>query len=76
MGYISKLDTKFVTFINRKYGTSFRCFETYSEWLYKAKNYSNTHYYIQLEKDLWEYSDFQTGSPRSKEKTTLKGRVK
>ena len=75
MGYISKLDTKFITFMNRKYGTSFRCFETYSEWLYKAKNYDKNHYYSQLENDLWEYSDFQTGSLRSKERNKLKGRV-
>ena len=72
MGYISKLDTKFITFINRKYGTHFRYFDAYSEWLYKAKNYSNVHYYSQLEKDLWEYSDFQTGTPRSKERNTAK----
>jgi len=72
MGYISKIDTKFITFINRKYGTTFKYFDDYIEWLYKAKNYSNTHYYTQLEKDLWEYSDYQTGTPRSKGRSSTK----
>jgi len=72
MGYISKLDTKFVTFINRKYGTSFRYFDAYVEWLYKAKNCNKEYYYSQLERDLWEYSDFQTGTPRSKERSITK----
>ena len=69
MGYISKLDTKFITFINRKYGTDFKYFDNYVLWLYKAKNNDNDKYYAQLEKDLWEYSDFQTGTPRSKSKS-------
>jgi hypothetical protein len=65
MGYISKLDTKFITFINRKYGTTFKYFDDYIVWLYKAKNDNKEHYYTQLEKDIWEYSDYQTGTPRS-----------
>ena len=72
MGYISKLDTKFITFINRKYGTTFDYFDDYILWLYKAKNNDKEKYYSQLERDIWEYSDFQTGSPRSKERINKK----
>ena len=68
MGYISKLDTKFITFINRKYGTDFKYFDDYILWLFKAKNDDKDKYYAQLEKDLWDYSDYQTGTPRSNSK--------
>ena len=66
MSYISKIDTKFITFINRKYGMTFNYFDDYILWLYKAKNDDKDKYYSQLEKDLWEYSDFQTGKPRDR----------
>jgi len=72
MSYISKIDTKFVTFINRKYGTTFNYFDDYILWLYKAKNNNKENYYCQLEKDLWEYSDYQTGTPRSNGRSSTK----
>lgn len=68
MSYISKLDTKFITFINRKYGTTFKYFDDYIVWLYKAKNNNDDKYYSQLEKDIKEYSDYQTGSPRERKR--------
>ena len=63
MGYISKFDTKFITFVNRKYDKAFDYFDDYVVWLYMQKK-DETTYYAQLEMDLWEYSDFQTGKPR------------
>lgn len=65
MSYISKIDTKFITFINRKYNKDFKYFDDYILWLYDSKP-NEGEYYAQLEKDLWEYSDYQTGTPRSK----------
>ena len=67
MGYISKLDTKFVTFVSRKYDRVFNYFDDYVVWLYNIKK-NEEKYYAQLEMDLWEYSDSQTGSPRSRGK--------
>lgn len=70
MGFISKLDTKFVTFMNRKYHDHNVCFEfidDYRLWLYEDYCvYDSTLYYKQMEKDLQEYSDFQTGRERDK----------
>ena len=65
MGYISKYDTKFITFINRKYKTSFDYFDDYGLWLYD-KFVNDEEYYCQLEKDIIEYSNFQTGLPKDK----------
>ena len=69
MGYISKIDTKFITFINRKYSKSlkktFDYFDDYALWLYDIKG-NDEDYYAQLEMDLWEYSDYQTGTPRDR----------
>lgn len=73
MGYISKIDTKFITFINRKYNKSFNYFDDYIIWLYRMKRNNQSDYYAQLEEDLWQYSDFQTGTPRSKERRKNKG---
>lgn len=77
MSYISKYDTKFVTFANRKYKDYNVCFEYFDDyilWLYyDYLNENEKDYYKQLEKDLWEYSDFQTGSPRNNEKNRENG---
>ena len=68
MGYISKIDTKFITFVNRKYKKKFNYFDDYILWLYYIKcKCKDSMYYTFIEKDLWEYSDFQTGSPRENE---------
>lgn len=65
MGYISKYDTKFINFVNRKYKTDFEFFDDYILWLYYDYfNRNEEKYYKQLEKDLYEYSDFQTGKER------------
>ena len=72
MAYISKIDTKFITFINRKYDKTFEYFDDYIVWLYKEKDYKNDRYYSQLENDIWEYSNFQTGSPRKKDRINKK----
>lgn len=67
MGYISKYDTKFVTFVGRKYNRTFDFFDDYIMWLYYKKCHENEElYYSMLEKDLWKYSNFQTGDPRKK----------
>lgn len=68
MAYISKYDTKFLTFMNRKYkkfNVNFEFFDDYILWLYYDYFGGNDRfYYKQLEKDLWDYSDFQTGQER------------
>ena len=71
MAYISKIDTKFITFINRKYNKTFDYFDDYAIWLYDKSGHDEG-YYCQLEKDIWEYSNFQTGSPRKKDKINKK----
>ena len=69
MGYISKYDTKFINFVNRKHNKSFSFFDDYIMWLFYVKcRCSERMYYKLLEKDMWEFSDFQTGSPRDREK--------
>lgn len=72
MGYISKYDNKFINFINRKYAkynTEFRYFDDYIVWLYyKFCMCNEEFYYKKLEDDIWQYSDWQTGSPRENEK--------
>lgn len=72
MGYVSKYNRTFVSFINHKYAkykTDFKTWDDYALWLYYRKCMCNTMlYYKMLEKDIWEYSDWQTGSPREREK--------
>lgn len=71
MSYISKYDTTFVNFINRKYNKNFRYFDDYILWLYYKRLRCNKKlYYITIEKDIWDYSDWQTGSPREAEKNS------
>lgn len=70
MGYISKYDTKFITYMNRKYEKSFKQFEEYIMWLFYNKSQERKDiYYEQLEKDFWEYSDFQTRKRGTNEET-------
>lgn len=68
MTYISKYDTKFVTFLNRKYkkyNVFFTYFDDYILWLYYEKLKCNEKkYYQELEDDIWEYSNWQTGKPK------------
>lgn len=70
MGYISKYDTKFITFVNKKYkqhNVLFEFIDDYRLWLYEDYCvYDSIEYYKQMEKDLQEYSDFQTGKERDK----------
>lgn len=70
MGYISKYNTKFLTLMNREYKeyeVSFEYFDDYALWLYYEYCKSNEkEYYLQLEKDLWKYIEFQSGKERDK----------
>lgn len=70
MSYISKYDRKFVSFMNRKYKehkVNFEFIDDYRLWLYEDYCvYDSVLYYKQMEKDLQEYSDFQTGKERDK----------
>lgn len=70
MGYISKYNLTFISFMNRKYkkyNVRFEFIDDYRLWLYEDYCvYDNARYYKQMEKDLEEYSDFQTGKERDK----------
>lgn len=70
MAYISKYDTKFLTFVNRKYSlfrVNFEFFDDYVLWLYYDYfKKDEESYYKQLESDIMEYSNFQTGKERDK----------
>jgi len=70
MGYISKYNNKFVTFMSRKYKkykVIFEFIDDYKLWLYEDYCVFNERaYYKQLEEDLEEYSNFQTGKERDK----------
>lgn len=70
MGYISKYDTRFLTMMNRKYreyGVFFEFYDDYIMWLfYDFCKRKTRKYYAQLEKDLWEYVEFQNGKERDK----------
>ena len=70
MGYISRYDTKFLTFVNRKYKefkVNFEFYDDYIVWLYYDLYHGDDDlYYHQIEKDLWEYVEFQSGRERDK----------
>lgn len=67
MGFISRYDLRFLTLMNRKYNKEFDFFDDYILWLYyEYFNEDKDKYYHQLEKDLWEYVDFQSGKERDK----------
>lgn len=69
MGYISKYDRTFLSYMNRKYNkynTEFEFFDDYILWLYYQYCKENeVKYYKQLEKDLWNYVEFQSGKERN-----------
>ena len=71
MGYISKYDYKFTTFLNRKYKDKkvfFTYFDDYILWLYYEDCKCNEdEYYSRLEDDIWEYSNSQTGKPKDED---------
>ncbi len=71
MGYVSKYNRTFISFVKRKYvkyGIDFKTWDDYALWLYyKYCKEDYTHYYKELERDIWDYSDFQTGTPRKRE---------
>ncbi len=75
MGYISRYDLTFITYVNRKYrpyGVLFKCFDDYIMWLYYDFFKENRDlYYGQIEEDMMEYSNGQTGSARDIEKREL-----
>ena len=68
MGYISKYDTRFLTVMNRKYKkykVNFEYYDDYILWLYyELCRKKKMKYYRTLEKDLWEYVEFQNGKER------------
>lgn len=67
MAFISRYDLRFLTLMNRKYNKEFDFFDDYILWLYYDYfNEDKDKYYHQLEKDLWEYVDFQSGKERDK----------
>ena len=72
MAYVSKYNRTFISFINHKYArhkVNFKNWDDYVIWLYYKFCMCNTmFYYKMLEKDIWEYSDWQTGSSREQEK--------
>ena len=71
MPYISRYDLRFLTLMNRKYNKEFVYFDDYIMWLYyEFVNENEEKYYKTLEKDLWDYVDFQSGKERD-----LKDRV-
>ena len=41
-------------------------FDDYILWLYDLYNSDELRYYYRLEKDLWEYVEFQSGKERDK----------
>ncbi len=72
MNYTSKYDAKLVTFMNKKYykyKVKFKTFDDYILWLYYVFCRCNEEfYYRRLEKDVMEYSNLQTGTPRELER--------
>lgn len=69
MGYISKYDRTFLSFVNKKYKlfkVNFEFFDDYILWLFDIHNSNELDYYHRLEKDLWEYVEFQSGKERDK----------
>lgn len=70
MAYISKYNFKFINYVSRKYKkykVEFEFIDDYRMWLYYDYFGENKElYYRQLEKDLEEYSNIQTGKERDK----------
>lgn len=69
MGFISKYDRTFLSYVSKKYKyfkVSFDFFDDYILWLYDMCKSDEEEYYHRLEKDLWEYVEFQSGKERNK----------
>ena len=69
MGYISRYDRTFLSFMNKKYKrykVNFEFFDDYILWLYELYDSNELNYYRELEKDLWDYVEFQSGKEREK----------
>lgn len=70
MGYISRYDRTFLSYMNKKYSrhnVNFRYFDDYILWLfYDRYKKDETKYYKRLEKDLWSYVEFQSGKERDR----------
>lgn len=70
MAYSSKYNTSFLAFMNRKYAqykVHFEFIDDYRLWLYYDYFCENKLlYYTRLDKDLGEYSDWQTGKERER----------
>lgn len=69
VGFISRYDRSFLSYMNKKYKfykVHFEFFDDYILWLYDLYNSDELRYYYRLEKDLWEYVEFQSGKERDK----------
>ena len=69
MGFISRYDRTFLSFMNKKYRfykINFEFFDDYILWLYDMCDSNELEYYHRLEKDLCEYVEFQSGKERDK----------
>lgn len=68
MSFVSKYDTKFLTFMNRKYKkyhVKFDYWDDYILWLYyDLYKMNDDNYYTNLEQDIKEYVEFQSGKER------------
>jgi hypothetical protein len=67
MGYISKLDMRFLTYMNRKYrdkNVKFEYYDDYALFLYDLCKKDDEEYYICLEEDLREYVEMQSGKEK------------
>lgn len=65
MEYMSKYDRRFLTEMNRKYNKLFEFWDDYSCWLYyDVFAMNDDKYYDQLEEDIREYVEFQSGKER------------
>ena len=77
MSFVSKYDTKFLTFMNRKYKdyhVKFDYWDDYILWLYyDLYKMNDENYYTNLEQDIKEYVEFQSGKERE-ERDTLESR--
>lgn len=64
MSYLGKFDIRFMTFVKKKYGVRFKTYDDYITYLYdflraNDRRFSNESYYIQLEKDIEEFVEWQ-----------------
>lgn len=79
MAYISRYDKKFLTFMNKKYDKYNILFEYYDDyilWLfYEYCKGDEDIYYSQLEDDLRDYVEFQSGKERDKRDKLIEGRI-